>query len=326
MKNSGICDSIDNCVFIKTILMIFVIIGHSVNFWNGTWFTVYIPASESYVLKMLSLFVNAFHIYAFTLTSGYIFAYLVNDLHKYTDFWGFVRKKIFRLLVPYIFTCLLWVIPIAQIFYQYSLHEVFIRYILGTNPNQLWFLLMLFWDFVFAWLLQRYCRSCIISSIICILIVIIGIVGSHIFINYFCIWTACEYMLFFWIGYLLFVHNDLGFIISFVIMYGISPNGLVASVISRIMNLLGAVASFLTLQHFAYAFKWKKRYFLALSGFAMPMFLFHQQFIYFTIAWLNGKVTPYINAGINLVFSFCGALLLSLTLMNWKITRFMIGE
>lgn len=65
---------IQNCVFIKTNLMLLVVLGHSVNFWRGDWFTGN-PLIPSMGLTFLSKWVNSFHVYAFTLVSGYLFAY-----------------------------------------------------------------------------------------------------------------------------------------------------------------------------------------------------------------------------------------------------------
>ncbi len=67
---------LENVGFIKTVLMLTIILGHSCNFWRGDWFTKN-PAIESYGLRLLSLYVNSFHIYAFALVSGYLFAYKV---------------------------------------------------------------------------------------------------------------------------------------------------------------------------------------------------------------------------------------------------------
>jgi len=34
---------LENCTFIKTILMVIIVIYHSMLFWNGTWFNVIQP-------------------------------------------------------------------------------------------------------------------------------------------------------------------------------------------------------------------------------------------------------------------------------------------
>lgn len=69
-------EDIKNCSFVKTVLMLLVILGHSCCFWDGTWFTGN-PVFQSKWLGLISSLVGSFHIYAFTLVSGYIFAFKV---------------------------------------------------------------------------------------------------------------------------------------------------------------------------------------------------------------------------------------------------------
>ena len=72
---------------------------------------------------------------------------------------------------------------------------------------------------------------------------------------------------------------------------------------------------------------WKNSKFLILlSRYAMPIYLFHQQIIFFTIYKFNGKISPWINIGINFVVAILGSFIISYLLMKWKITSFLIGE
>lgn len=72
MEHNLLASKLHNLTFIKTVLMLCVIAGHSVSFWKGTWFTVVEPAELSTGLSWISDFMNAFHIFAFTLMSGYL--------------------------------------------------------------------------------------------------------------------------------------------------------------------------------------------------------------------------------------------------------------
>lgn len=138
-----------NNTFVKTILMLLVIFGHSCAFWSGHWFTQD-PAIPSIFLNILYSFVNAFHIYTFTLVSGYTFAFkrLQGD---YDRFLPFLKTKALRLLVPYAFTAIVWVAPISVYFLHWDVPMLFQKFVLGINPSQLWFLLMLFGVFAIAW-------------------------------------------------------------------------------------------------------------------------------------------------------------------------------
>lgn len=104
-------NSLENCKFIKTILMLSVILGHSIAFWTGKWFTNN-PQISSSSLALVYDWINSFHIYAFTIVSGYIFAFKKCG-GGYTQYLPFLKNKVKRLLIPYIFVALIWVIPIS---------------------------------------------------------------------------------------------------------------------------------------------------------------------------------------------------------------------
>ena len=57
--------------------MILVIICHAASFWTGNWFTNN-PVNTSIHLVHFAIWIGSFHTYAFTLVSGYIFAYIIS--------------------------------------------------------------------------------------------------------------------------------------------------------------------------------------------------------------------------------------------------------
>lgn len=94
-----------------------------------------------------------------------------------------------------------------------------------------------------------------------------------------------------------------------------------------LLHIVGALMAFIILQKLGSNIKWKQnKIFVVFSKYSMPIYLFHQQIIYFFIDWLNGAIHPYLHTGIN----FIGAILISAgisaVLMKWKVTRFLIGE
>lgn len=106
---------LDHCSFVKTVLMLFVVLYHSCVFWTGNWF-VETPVYPSRFLEVLAEYLNSFHIYAFTLVSGYLFSYLKLEKGKYERFLPFTVNKAKRLLVPYVFVAAVWVIPVSVFF------------------------------------------------------------------------------------------------------------------------------------------------------------------------------------------------------------------
>ena len=71
---------LESCSFIKTVLMMLVVLGHSMSFWNENWF-VGKPIISSQGLSILGSWIGSFHIYSFTLISGYIFAFKMMGGH-----------------------------------------------------------------------------------------------------------------------------------------------------------------------------------------------------------------------------------------------------
>lgn len=94
-----------------------------------------------------------------------------------------------------------------------------------------------------------------------------------------------------------------------------------------ILHIVGALMAFFVLQKIAEKVRWKKiKWFSKLARCSMPMYLFHQQIIYFTIAWFNGRINPYINAVLNFLIALIISFLISITLMSFKYTRLLLGE
>ena len=336
-----------NCYFLKTVLMILVVFYHSVVFWTGTWFTSD-PVFESNFLGLLAECIGAFHIYAFTLVSGYIFAYKISggDSRYYLPF---LRNKAKRLLVPYVFVMLIWVAPVSEYFFRWDLAELIKKYILCINPSQLWFLWMLFGVFAIVWPLQRVMiEKPLAGWTIAIVFYGLGIIGGKVVPNVFCIWTACQYILFFFIGMRIRVKSEkqerliteivpwycwvIADLVLFVgSVFAERQSGFVWRVMkfgtSFMLHIIGGIMAWTVLQTLASHIRWQdSKVFHTLSSYSMAMYLFHQQIIYFTIFALNGVVNPWINAGVNFVAAIAGSLIISAVLMRWKATRFLIGE
>lgn len=112
---------LDNIALIKTLMMIAVVLGHSLVFFGGTWFTVIEPSHIEGWMKGIASWMNTFHIQAFTMASGFLFYYLKKEKKRYNNPKKDIKKRATRLLVPYIFACALWAIPV-DCFLDINLH------------------------------------------------------------------------------------------------------------------------------------------------------------------------------------------------------------
>ena len=313
-------------------------------FWNGTWFAVN-PVYESDILYRISLWFNSFHIYGFALVSGYLFFFLKCEKGKYSSFTPFAVNKAKRLLVPYIFVSLVWVIPFAVHYFHFDAVEVIKRYVLGTSPNQLWFLLMLFFVFILFYPLAGFFEKYNVGGAFTVIAVYgIGLVGSMILPNIFQIIRACTYLPLFWLGFKICQYGSkvlmripsLVWVAADVLLFTLVQylSGFDATIIkllnlglSFLLHIIGALMAFVVLQKLANRVNWKESIvFSLLSKNSMPVYLFHQQVIYVFISLLNGVINPYLHAGINFIGAMVISLIISILLMKFKWTRFLIGE
>lgn len=333
--------------FIKTILMLLVFVDHACAFWTGAWFADE-PAISSQELGLLSSLLGSFHVYAFALVSGYLFTYRLRK-GGYEAWLPFLRKKAKRLILPYLFATPLWVAPVSAYFFQWDFSRLFMKYVLCVNPSQLWFLWMLFDVFAMVWPLKALLlKSPRIGWAAAMALYCVGLAGKRFLPNVFCIWTACQYVPFFYAGMRIRQKEEraAGFdpisgkwfvwliaftaLLAAVLFTGRRSDARVApihSVLEFFLHLVGAVSAFAALRALSSRVPWQKsKLFQALSSYAMPMYLFHQQIIYFSIRWLNGRVTPWLNAGINFLMAFFGSFLISALLMRWPAARKLMGE
>ena len=234
--------------------------------------------------------------------------------------------------------------------------ELIQKYVFCINPSQLWFLWMLFWVFALVWPLWKWLSDSIIKGLVIALVCYgVGLAGGHFTPNIYCIWTAFQYIPFFFIGIqvriqqeklkdtdgrrskifliekipagLLLMLDLLIFYIDWLARQGRILLPGVTVMTGFILHIVGAVMAFVVFQKIASKVSWKdNKCFNKLAKCSMPMYLFHQQIIYFVIVALNGRVNPYINAILNFVLSIIISFFISTILMRFRYTRLLVGE
>ena len=342
--------SVDNCTFVKTILMLLVVLYHSILFWSGGWFSAYEPERTISSATVIANWLNSFHVHCFVLTSGYLYSFLRFEKGKYQQYRNFIIGKVKRLIFPYFFVSLIWVIPIGCYFHHYSFIDVVKNYLLGISPNQLWFLLALFLVFAIVWPLSETISKNNIKAIgIGVGFLVIGIAGMKVIrINVFCIWTALQYILYFIIGMILRrLHREgkaltirwyikWGMLIADILLFAVQwkwlsdKTGMLFRIASLTVGVtihcLGAITAFIFLQDLARKVKWDRKWLKLLAENSMIIYLFHQQIVYISIAVFNGSVPPLIHMIINLVLAIVGSILIAKLLRTNRYTRLFVGE
>lgn len=332
-----------NCTFSKTVLMMCICFYHSIIFWTGNWLIIK-PVYAAPVLAWFSKWLNSFHVYAFTFISGYIFYYKKYEKHGYGKFLPFIYTKFKRLIVPYIFFSICWVIPFGVYLFDWNYTTIHDSFILGKNPSQLWFLLMLFWVFVVFWILSNFAEKHTLLS--GITIVGIWVVNYFVLSKYipdlYMILTSGRYLLVFWVGFktrqfgskwirkvnvLTWAVLD---VFLFVLYRYLGTHGtfvlnLLSLGVELCCNICGACMAFAILQKIADTYE-SNRIIQCLSRYSMTIYMLHQQIIYIMIYLLNGIVNPYVHSLVNFAVSLTAALGISVILGKIRITRFLIGE
>lgn len=282
---------------------------------------------------------NSFHIYSFTLISGYIFYYIKHEKGSYQKYLPFIVNKAKRLLVPYVFIAAIWVVPVR--IYFWGAKDIVGNYLFGKSPNQLWFLLMLFWVFAIFWLITDIAnKNPLLCGIVVCILYCIGIFAPSIY----CLSRGLQHILFFYIGFLIrkldlgnkffyklstlvYIILDIGLFILCKVISNI--DGILFKVLSlgytALLHTVGAISAFIILQRCVTYIK-NKKFLDFFSEHNMVIYLVHQQLIYFTLVWLNGVVPPIILVLINFAVALTVSTLFSVLMHKTKVTRFLVGS
>lgn len=338
----GKCDSnntLRHLNFVKAVLMIGVVLCHSVIFYGGGWFSSsLLPAANDY-MRGFAGWLQSFTVECFTLVSGYIFCYIRYERGGYDNFPKFVKKKAFRLLLPYFSVALLWCIPI-ELWFHFDIKGVFHNFILGESPAQLWFLLMLFWVFLFAYQITKLSVSA--QFIIVGLMFAIGTIAGALVPNYFQIITAFTYMLFFWTGFLIRKYKALterrkllwGGVILLVVNIALlcitkhlpgdtlSQKGL-RYLVFEMSHYAGALMAFCLLLWGSIKYNCAGRLGL-MSQLSFPIYLIHQQIIYVVLWNITSAINPYLGSLINFLIAMIVSAVICWLLLRYKYSALLL--
>ena len=333
----------------KSLLMILVVLGHSCLFFGGSWLSSFSPVFVNRQLGYLAMWLNSFHIYAFVLISGYLFYYLKYEISnlKYHNFRLLIITKSKRLLVPLIVFSVLWVIPLSFALGVFNENtDVIRKFLLGSSPSQLWFLLMLFWVFILAYFLSSlWIKNIFFAILIAVFFYCVGIVGCSIVGTYFQFFPACIYLLLFFIGFkirqeerlqilllkipilvYLFVDVSLFLTLSFLNQHVFYLKSFLMSLGNMLLHVWGGVGAFIVLSKMIQKVSIIRAIAKRMQKYSMSIYLLHQQIIYAVIVVANGCLCSYAHAFLNFVVSIALSIVISEILMKFRFSRFLMGE
>lgn len=137
--------------YLKVIATILVVIGHSTILYNSSTH----PEQDTSIPQLITSGIYLFHMPLFMALSGAIYE-VGRQRGKYLEFSSFAFDKVKRLLIPYLFVGLCFLIP-ATIFWSTSNQDPLSvnKLLLGHGCRHLWYLLALFEIFVFHWIAKK---------------------------------------------------------------------------------------------------------------------------------------------------------------------------
>lgn len=123
-------------------------LGHSIILYCG-WGVMETSRSVPHI-QALKLLINVIEMPLFMSVSGYVFKYSID---KDTTYCAFLFSKVKRILLPYLFVGLFWMVPLHYITGACGESDNYINaainsVLLMKSPGQLWFLISLFLIFV----------------------------------------------------------------------------------------------------------------------------------------------------------------------------------
>ena len=185
----------------RVFLTLLVVFGHSMIIYSTNW-TIYKTENTSQFFNILKTYINTIQMSGFVFISGYLFYNTLNK-SKYNKLQDIFIDKGNRLLIPYVITTIILVIPIRFLINYNNYRDIGILditrdFLLVEDSGNLWFLIMLFNLFIIFFVIREYLDK--------------NYLWFVSFIFYFCsikmpnifqIKETMNYFIFFYLGYVM---------------------------------------------------------------------------------------------------------------------------
>ncbi len=188
--------------FIRALAILMVILGHSIIIYDPAWGVIK-SAVESQFCIVIKRCIDLIQMPLFYAISGYVFYLTMNK----SNFPNFFLNKVKRLLVPFIFVGLFFMLPI-KLFLAIpgcvaSLETLFFFLVRGNNVGHLWFLPTLFIVFIISEIILRENKSFVCDSIVAFFAIIASVIPSKFSIGIPYMNFVLEYFHYFFFGFLI---------------------------------------------------------------------------------------------------------------------------
>lgn len=334
---------LENVKLIKIVLMLLIVICHSIIFLKGSWYP-YAKIEKVNAISYVVDWLGSFHVFAFALVSGYLFYFQKYEISAYPKYSVFIGKKVKRLIIPFLFLSLFWVIPVNWIIDGFNL-ERFVKILIGVRSEQLWFLLMLFFVFIIFYPLSDFFKKkSVLGVFISLACYLVGFIGAYFLPDVLQLFTALKFIPFFFLGFKMrqgwdeyiskipfYVYLIIDLLIFGALVFMQTRDEMIFKLMSAgtgfVLNIIGSIMVWTTFQTIGNHCKWENSKILSfLSDKTFILYLLHHQIDYLVIHLFLGKVNIYIVLILNLLISLGLSILLSMLILKFNWSRFLFGE
>lgn len=319
----------------KVLATILVVVGHITRMYTNVAAIKINTSSE--VLSNLTSVIYSFHMPAFVAISGILYFYVKRQRLGYQVESKFIKGKIKRLIIPYIFFSFCITIPtlyFCNLIDKEVLKYIFENFILMKSPRHLWFLIMLFCVFVIFNKFESYIYKRVVIFII--LSGLVNILNSYYYIPYFQITSTLHYFFYFLLGYYfqmklsykfeimnikeLYTYLIYAIILFFIIYICTFKSPILHNILSLVTAICGTFSLYLFSNIISRTnIKSYSIYKVILSN-SYGIYLFHPMIIYCLFySFKDSYINPYIFSSIVFVVSM--TLSITLTKVTKKINN-----
>lgn len=326
--------SLDN---IRGLAILMVVFGHSIIIYSSQW-SVFTTVNSAPLLDMLKAVINILQMPLFFSLSGFLFYFTF----KKQSFTAILKRKIFRLGIPFLVFSYCYLLPVRKIinytgYANCSLTEImFKKILLGEDNGHMWYLPTLFFCFMIAAILLKI-NTRLFKTVTLKTYFFVLILSGMCYISSFLIncsgYILYVFQYFFWFvlglfmsavnernGKVLRESRTLKIIVCTIAVIGIVVTLLAHSyfLISTISGVFCVLAIFLTMPN-------KNNKILSiLSKNSFGIYLIHSPLVYLTYTYMPNAPVLFV---VILNFLIFGGLALLTTVMIRKTKlRFIVGE
>ena len=319
---------------LRAIAILMVVFGHSIILYDSGW-GGYTTNNSVLGLEILKHWINLIQMPLFFSLSGYLFFYS----YSHTGLLELIKKKAKRILLPFIFIALIWLIPIRKLvgwkaYNEKSILEILSQDILGGRDcGHLWFLPCLFLIFILSHIVITITRG--ITKNICIInicLVVFSYMSAYFFYLIPKFWgseivrAVAMNWLWFCFGYVLCSWKDRYQEVGKLLKASLLCLGLIFSIVTisgsfsnvRITSIIMLITFYVTIDSKS------NKLLTFLSNNSFGIYLFHSPLVYITYSKM-ANANPIMVVFINFIVFGGMAIVLTLLFRNTKL-RIFIGE